>query len=139
MARLIRDVMTANPQTLSSTATLAEAARVMRQADIGDVLVEENGKTVGIVTDRDIVVRGIAAGKNPAETPLSDVFTRGLTSVKPDASIDEAVRLMRENAIRRVAVLDDGEAVGVVSLGDLAAVRDEKSVLGQVSTAPPNK
>jgi CBS domain-containing protein len=139
MPRLVRDVMTAEPKMLSSTATLAEAARVMRQNDIGDVLVEENGKAIGIVTDRDIVVRGIAAGKNPAETPLSDIYSKDLCSVAPTASVDEALRIMREQAIRRVAVIEDGATVGVLSLGDIAAIRDQKSVLGQVSAAPPNK
>lgn len=139
MARLIRDVMTAQPKCLDGTATLADAARAMRGADIGDVLVQEDGKTVGIVTDRDIVVRAIAAGRNPNETTLKDVCTGHLTCVGPDDTVDDAMRLMKQHAIRRVPVLEDGIAVGIVSLGDLAVERDERSVLGQVSAAPPNK
>jgi len=139
MARLIRDVMTSKPKMLASTATLAEAANIMRQDDIGGVLVEENGKPCGIVTDRDIVVRGIAAGKDPKSTPVKEVCSEKLVSVKPDDSVDEAVRLMRERAIRRVPVMDDGNPVGIVSLGDLAMERDQRSALGQVSSAPPNK
>ncbi len=139
MARLIRDVMTSRPRMLSATATLAEAARIMRQDDIGDVLVEDNGRTIGIVTDRDIVVRCIAAGRNPNETPLREVCSTNLLALKPDDSVDEAVRLMRERAVRRIPVMENGKPVGIVSLGDLAVERDQKSVLGQVSAAPPNK
>jgi CBS domain-containing protein len=139
MARLIRDVMSTKPRCLASSATLAEAARIMRQDDIGDVLVEDNGRMCGIVTDRDIVVRGIAAGKNPSETTLKDVVSANLLSLEPDDTIDEAVRLMRERAVRRIPVMEAGKPVGIVSLGDLAIERDEKSVLGQVSAAPPNK
>jgi CBS domain-containing protein len=139
MARLIRDVMTTKPRTLASSATLAEAATIMRQDDIGGVLVEENGKPCGIVTDRDLVVRGIAAGKDPKATPLKEVCSEKLISLEPDDSVDEAVRLMRERSIRRIPVLENGKMVGIVSLGDLALERDQRSVLGQVSAAPPNK
>lgn len=139
MARLVRDVMTAKPRELSSSATLAEAAQIMREDDIGAVLVEESGQTKGIVTDRDIVVRGIAAGKNPNDTPVKEVCSTKLVSVKPDDEIDEAVRIMREQAVRRIPVMEDGHAVGILSIGDLAVERDQSSVLGQVSAAPPNK
>jgi CBS domain-containing protein len=139
MARMIRDVMTTQPRTLSSSATLAEAARVMRRDDIGDVLVEENGKLCGIVTDRDIVVRGVATGRDPNETPLSEVCTKEVVALRPEDSLDEAVRLMRDRAVRRLPVAENGKPVGIVSLGDLAVERDERSVLGQVSAAPPNK
>jgi len=139
MARLIREVMTAEPKTLSPSATLAEAARIMRQDDIGGVLVVEDGKPCAIVTDRDIVVRGIAAGKDPNETKVSEVASKNMVTIGPDASIDEAVRLMRERAVRRIPVMEGGKPIGIVSLGDLAVERDEKSVLGQVSAAAPNK
>ncbi len=139
MARMIRDLMTAKPKTLSPSATLAEAARIMRQEDIGGVLVVDDGKTCGILTDRDIVVRGIAAGKDPNSTSVGDVASKDVVAIEPDASVDEAVRLMRERAIRRIAVMDKGKPIGIVSLGDLAVDRDQRSVLGQVSAAPPNK
>jgi CBS domain-containing protein len=139
MARLIRDVMTEKPRLLPSTATLAEAARIMRQYDIGDVLVEKNGKIAGIVTDRDIVVRGLAAGKDPSETTLGDVSSTDVVCLTPDESVDEAVRVMREKAIRRIPICENGKPVGIVTLGDLAVERDERSVLGHVSAAPPNR
>lgn len=139
MARQIRDVMTAKPKTLSASATLAEAARIMRQEDIGDVLVVDEGKPCGIVTDRDIVVRGIAAGKDPNQTQVKEIASKDVVTLKPDASVDEAIRIMRERAIRRIPVMEGGKPIGIVSLGDLAVERDQKSVLGQVSAAPPNK
>jgi CBS domain-containing protein len=139
MAHSISDVMTATPKRLGARESVAEAARLMRERDIGDILVEKNGKTVGIVTDRDIVVRAIAAGKDPKATPLEDVCSSNLVSVRPDDSIDDAIRLMRERAIRRLPVMDGDEAVGIVSLGDLAVERDRSSVLGQVSAASPNR
>lgn len=139
MARLIRDVMTAKPKTLAGSATLAEAARMMRKEDIGDILVLDDGKPCGILTDRDIVVRGIAAGKDPGKTAVKDIASKDVVTLAPDASIDEAVRLMREHAVRRIPVMESGKPVGIVSLGDLALERDERSVLGQVSAAPPNK
>jgi CBS domain-containing protein len=139
MARSIRDVMTAQPKTLSASATLAEAARIMRQEDIGDVLVMDDGKPCGIVTDRDIVVRGIAAGKDPNQTPLKEVASQNVVTLEPDASVDEAIRLMRERAIRRIPIMEGNKPVGIVSLGDLAVDRDQRSVLGQVSAAAPNK
>lgn len=139
MARLIRDVMTSGPRTVAAKETVAEAARIMRNEDIGDVLVEEDGKPCGIVTDRDIVVRAIAIGKNPEETPIKEICSKQLVSLKPDDSVDEAVRVMRERAIRRIPVMDGGKPVGIVSLGDLAVERDQRSVLGQVSAAAPNK
>lgn len=139
MARLIRDVMTAKPKTLAGSATLTEAARMMRQEDIGDVLVLDDGKPCGIVTDRDIVVRGIAAGTDPGKTAVKDIASKDVVTLAPDASIDEAVRLMREHAVRRIPVMESGKPIGIVSLGDLALERDERSVLGQVSAAPPNK
>lgn len=138
MAKMIRDVMTSKPRTLDAKASLSEAASIMQKEDIGAVLVEEEGKVCGIVTDRDIVVRGIAEGKDTNSTSVKEICTEQLFALKPDDSVEDAIRLMRERAIRRVPVLEDGNAVGIVSLGDLAVERDERSVLGQVSAAPPN-
>jgi CBS domain-containing protein len=136
----IRDVMTANPATLSANATAADAARTMRECDIGDVLVTEDGsgKVCGIVTDRDIVVRAIAEGRDPATTKLSLIASQQMVSVTPVDSVDKAIELMRDRAIRRLAVCEDGKAVGIVSLGDLALDRDRKSALADISAAPAN-
>jgi CBS domain-containing protein len=140
MANKIRDVMTQNPVTLPVTAPVAEAARLMRDEDIGDVLAaDEQGRLVGIVTDRDIVIRAIADGGDCESVDLGRVCTQNVVTVSPDDDVDEAIELMEEKAIRRVVVVEDGKPVGIVTLGDLAIERDPDSVLGQVSAAPANQ
>jgi CBS domain-containing protein len=139
MAKRVREVMTSDPVTLSSDSTLSEAAREMREADIGSVIVLDDGSICGIVTDRDIVVRGIAQGLDPEETPLSEVCSRELVTLSPDEEVDQAVTLMRERGIRRLLVEEAGRPVGIVSLGDLAIERDKRSVLGQISAQPASR
>src|SRR6266508_182244 len=103
-----------------------------------DELDDDGSKVYGIVTDRDIVVRGIAEGLDPRTNTLDDICSRTLTTVSPDDSIDTAVSLMREKAIRRLPVVKRGRPVGIVSIGDLAIERDSHSALADVSAAPPN-
>ena len=100
----IQDVMTTNPTTYPSTTTLIDAARTMRDSDVGDVLVERNGALVGVVTDRDIVVRAVAEARNPSDVRLGDICSRALTTLTPNDSVDDAVRLMRDNALRRLPI-----------------------------------
>ena len=138
MAQQIRELMTSNPVVLPGTASVHEAARAMRDAQIGDVVVIEHNQVCGIVTDRDIVVRTVAETQDPATTTLADICSHSLVTVTPTDSVEEAVRLMRTHAIRRVPVVDGGQAVGIVSLGDLAVERDPGSALGKISDAPPN-
>ncbi len=138
MAVKIRDVMTPNPITLPATSLAIEAARAMRDSDIGNVIVLDGHQICGIVTDRDIVVRAVAEGLDPTSTPLMDICSRVLTTISPQESVDKAVRLMREKAIRRLPVVEDTRPVGIVSIGDLALERDPKSALGNISSAPPN-
>jgi CBS domain-containing protein len=134
----IAAVMTKEPVVLDSDSLLTDAARMMRDSDIGDVIVIEDGSVCGIVTDRDIVVRGIAADKDPATTRLGEVCSKDVTTVSSDTPVEEAVRLMRDRAIRRLPVVDDDRPVGVISLGDLAMERDPSSALADISEAPPN-
>jgi CBS domain-containing protein len=138
MPQRIHDVMTPKPVTLPGTALVHEAARAMRDQDIGDVIVIENQQVCGIVTDRDIVLRMVAEARDPAATRLADICSHALLTVAPTDSIAEAVRLMRTHAIRRLPVVEEGKAVGIVSLGDLAQERDPDSALGEISAAPPN-
>jgi CBS domain-containing protein len=138
MSQRLHDVMTPDPVALPGSATVHEAARAMRDQDIGDVIVVENNQVCGIVTDRDIVVRTVAEARNPAATTLADICSHTLTTVAPTDSVEQAVRLMREKAIRRLPVVEDGRPVGIVSLGDLAVERDPDSALGEISAAPPN-
>jgi len=131
--------MTKTVVQLPAEANLVEAAGAMRDVDIGDVVVTARGVLVGLVTDRDIVVRAVAEGKDPATTRLSDVITEDVVLVRQDASLEDAAELMRQHSVRRLVVTDDvGQVAGVISLGDLAAVRDPASTLGSISSAPPN-
>jgi CBS domain-containing protein len=139
MDQYIRDVMTPNPSTMPAEASAVDAARIMREQDIGDVIVLENNRLCGILTDRDIVVRALAQGANPATTKVGDICSRDLMTVTPNADIGEVTKMMRSKAIRRLPVVETGgRVVGIVTLGDLAVERDTDSVLGQISSAPPN-
>ncbi len=139
MAANIREVMTPNPITLPVTSLAIEAARAMRDSDIGDVIVLDGQTICGIVTDRDIVVRAVAEGLDPASTPLMEICSRELTTIAPHESVDKAVHLMREKAIRRLPVVENKRPVGIVSIGDLALERDPESALGNISAAPANR
>lgn len=138
MAQKIRDLMTPDPLVLQKDASVAEAAKSMKQRDIGDVLVMDGDRLCGIVTDRDIVIRTLAEGKDPKGTPLGEMCSQDLVTVPSDASVEDAVEAVRDRAIRRLPVVDNGRPVGIVSLGDLAMDRDPQSALAQVSAAPPN-
>ena len=138
MAESIREVMTADPRTVDAGATLVEAAREMRDGDVGALIVVENGTVAGIVTDRDIVVRAIADGKDPGSTRVSDVATMNPVTLTVDQTVEDAIRTMREQDIRRIPVVQDGRPAGIVSLGDLAIERDTDSVLADISSEPPN-
>ena len=134
----IRDVMTPSPRALDARATAQEAARVMLDDDIGDVIVSDGDAICGIVTDRDITLRAVAHGKDPGATKLGDICSKDLTTLAPGDSVDDAVRLMRDRAIRRIPVVEDGKPVGVVSIGDLAIDLDAESALADISRAPAN-
>lgn len=124
---------------LPAETTLDEGARAMREKDIGDVVITEGPSLAGMVTDRDIVVRAVADGRDPVSTTLGDVASRDLVMIEQEASSHDAARLMREQAVRRLLVCDDDRRlVGIVSLGDLAVRMDPASALGQISSAPPN-
>jgi CBS domain-containing protein len=135
----IRDVMTPDPRTFPQTAPVVEAARVMREADIGDVIVLDDGDEIcGIVTDRDIVVRTVAEGQDPSQARLGDICTRDPATLSPEDSVGDAVRLMTDKAIRRLPIVESGKPVGIVSLGDLAVSHDPESGLADISAAPAN-
>lgn len=138
MAQKIQDVMTSNPTTCPHTASLVDAAKKMRDEGIGNVVVMNGDEPCGIVTDRDIVVKAVAEGKNPADTTLDEVCAHQLVSVSPGDSVDKAVGIMREKAIRRVAVMDGGKLTGMVSLGDLAIEGSGEKALDDISAAPTN-
>jgi CBS domain-containing protein len=138
MAQQIRELMTPTPVVLPGTASVHETARAMRDAEIGDVIVIEHNQDCGMVTDRDIVVRLVAEVRDPASTPLADLCSHAVVTVRPTDPIEDAVRLMRTHAIRRLPVVEGGQAVGMVSFGDLALERDPHSALGEISATPPD-
>jgi signal-transduction protein with cAMP-binding, CBS, and nucleotidyltransferase domain len=115
------DVATAEPDT-----TLEEIAVMMRDLDTGAIPVVEHGELLGIVTDRDIVVRCLAEGKDPTEVTVDEVISEELETVEPDDDIEEASRLMAQKQIRRLPVCEDGRLVGVISLGDIAVKHSEE-------------
>lgn len=134
----VGEFMTTRPLTMPASATLSDAARQMRDADIGNVIVAESDSIRGIVTDRDIAVRGVAEDLDPSTTALGEILTEQVITVAPHDDAVAAADLMRTYAIRRLPVMDDGRLVGVVSLGDLAVEREPDSVLADISTDDPN-
>jgi CBS domain-containing protein len=99
----------------------------------------EQNRVMGILTDRDIVVRVVAGGQEPAQVKLADICSKELHTVNPTNPVEEAINLMREKAVRRILVVKDDRPVGIVSIGDLAVERDRQSALGDISAAPPNQ
>jgi CBS domain-containing protein len=136
--QLVRDIMTTSIVGLAASATLVEAARDMRVFDIGDVLVIDGDRVTGIVTDRDIVIRAIAADRDPAQTTVGEIASPDPIVIEPDQPAAEAVQLMRDHALRRLPVCENGHLVGVLSLGNLATERDPESALADISAAPPD-
>ena len=93
----------------------------------------------GILTDRDIVVRAVADGLDVTATHAGDVVSRELVLLSPEDTVERAISLMREHAVRRIPVVDGDRPVGIVSIGDLALERDQESALAEISAAPPNR
>jgi CBS domain-containing protein len=121
----IRDVMTSGPTSSEPTATVVDAARIMAQEDVGPVPVVEGGRVVGMVTDRDIVVRVVAEGKDPSSTTLGDIASTDVVTVEADTNLDEALTLMSAHQVRRLPVTENGELVGIVAQADVARAADE--------------
>ncbi|HEX6639981.1 MAG TPA: CBS domain-containing protein [Thermoanaerobaculia bacterium] len=119
---LIKEVMTANPTCCKPTDKLDSVAKLMLAHDCGEIPVCDGTKLVGVITDRDIVCRAIAAGKTPVAVPVSDVMTREVHTVAEDDKLEEALELMEEKLVRRLPVVNDsGRIVGIVSQADLVA------------------
>lgn len=138
MTSTLEDVMSTDLVTCPATTTIEDAARLMRDHNIGDVLVTgDDGQLTGIVTDRDLVVRCLADGAAP-DSPIAQACSSDLASVAAGSSVDDAAQLMRDRSLRRLPVVDQGRAVGIVTLGDLAIGQDPNSALGEISAAAPN-
>jgi CBS domain-containing protein len=137
MAETVRDVMTSDPKSVDADATVKDAAELMANENIGNVLVVENGEVQGILTDRDIVLRVIAKGEG-GDASVREAATSGVESLSPDDSLDDAIKKMEQADVRRLPVVEDGKPVGIVSLGDLAVEKDRDSALADISAASPN-
>ncbi|MBM7490466.1 CBS domain-containing protein [Micromonospora luteifusca] len=134
----VGEFMTTRLVTMDGNETLIAAAQEMRDSAIGDVVVTDGDSVVGIVTDRDITVRGVAENMDPGSTRLSQVTTRDVITVSQYDDVVAAADLMRTYAVRRLPVIDDGRLVGLVSMGDLAVEREPQSVLADISADDPN-
>ena len=128
----VRDVMTPGPIGVDYDQSVGEAARAMRDWGVGAILVVSNGSLYGLVTDRDLVVRAVAEGRG-ADEPVGPLSSANLIGVDADASVREAMRLMRQHAVRRLPVLKGGQVAGIVSLGDLAMQDEPDLAFAQLS------
>ena len=130
---LVRHIMTAAPKTLRPERTVADAAGLMEQYDVGVIpLADEDGTLVGLVTDRDLVLRIIAKQQDPRDVRLGDVATRNVITTTPDTNVSDARDLMAENKVRRLPVVKEGKLVGIVALGDIAVADASKRAVGEV-------
>lgn len=129
----VKDIMTPNAECISPDASLADAARKMRDLDVGPLPVCGQDRLVGMITDRDIAVRAIAEGRDPKTTHVSDVMTEKIVYCFEDQDVGDASHLMQENQIRRLVVLSrEKRLVGIVSLGDLATESGDRQRVGKV-------
>ena len=142
-SRQIRDVMTPNPECVSEKDSLRDVARIMKDQDTGVVPVVEGKRIIGLITDRDIVVRGLAEGKDLESVRVNEIMTKSVRSVREDASVNDVLNMMGSSEIRRVPVVNgNDELVGIVSLGDIASQGNQDGKVGRavenISEAPPN-
>jgi CBS domain-containing protein len=133
----IQDLMTSDPKTVTSASTVVDAAKIMKQEDAGIVPIVDGERVVGVVTDRDIAIQVVAAGKDPQSTKVSEVASKNLVTIDPQQGLDEALRLMAQHQIRRLPVVEeDGRLVGIVAQADVARQGDDSrtgDVVQQIS------
>ena len=134
----VQEIMTHDPVTVEATDTLVDAARLMRDHDTGAVIATDAGKVRGIVTDRDVVVRAVADGRDPSTVHIDEICSDQLVTLNPQDRIETAIETMRRHDVRRLPVVDGERPIGILSLGDLAIERDEHSALADIASAPPN-
>lgn len=121
MAKNVRDAMTSNPRSIEPSTMVADAAKLMKTEDVGSLPIVEGDQLVGMVTDRDIVIRVVAERKDPQSTTVGEVASRDLVTVDPEQDLDEALRLMAQHQVRRLPVAEeDGRLVGILAQADVA-------------------
>ena len=125
MAESVRDAMTVDPRSIGRSVSVVEAALLMRQEDIGSLPITDDERLVGMITDRDIATRVVAAAADPKMTSVADVYSRDLVSVEPDDDLEAALGLMARHQIRRLPVVENGRLVGIVAQADIALREDE--------------
>jgi CBS domain-containing protein len=135
MAKSVRDAMTDGPRSIAASASVVEAARLMRDEHIGSLPVTEDDRLVGMITDRDITTRVVAEGAAPETTSVGDVYSRDLISVEPNNDLDEALQLMARHQVRRLPVVENGRLVGMVAQADIALKDNERTgqLVGAIS------
>jgi CBS domain-containing protein len=138
MVKTVADVMTKNPVAMSSDSSVLEAAKAMSDFRIGSVVVMEKDRPSGIVTDRDITVKAVATGGDPSKTTLGEICSHDLAAVRPDQSIEDAIKVMKSHDVKRVVVMTDSKLEGIVSLGDLTSRGLGEDVQDDLSKAEPN-
>ncbi len=125
MATSVRDAMTEDPRSIGASASVVEAARLMRQERIGSLPITDDEQLVGLITDRDITTRVVAEAADPKVTSVGDVCSRDLISVEPGNDLEEALELMARHQVRRLPVVENGRLVGIVAQADIALKEDE--------------
>ncbi len=123
----VRELMTGDPATVDSNATLGEVATLMKQQDCGSIPVVDGGRLVGIVTDRDIVVRAVAAGKDPKTLRVTEVMSAGPITIGPDEDVKRAEKVMADRQIRRLPVVENGSLVGILVTAQIARSENEST------------
>jgi CBS domain-containing protein len=131
MALLVRHAMTESPKTLGPNMSAADAAGLMAQFDVGAIPVAGDQGLIGLVTDRDIVVRVVAKRRDPVGVPLGEIATQVLVTVTPDTQLSDALETMAEHKVRRLPVVKDGDLVGILAMGDAALAASSKRALGE--------
>jgi CBS domain-containing protein len=134
MANSVRDAMTEDPRSIGKSVSVVEAARLMREQDIGSIPITDDEKLVGMITDRDITTRVVAEAADPKMTTVEDVYSPDLISVEPDKDLEEALRLMARHQVRRLPVVEDGRLVGIVAQADIA-LRENETRTGELVEA----
>lgn len=116
----IGDIMTRDVRTIDRNSTVEQAARMMKELNVGSIPVTENGNVIGIITDRDVVLRNVADGRTAADTRVEEVMSKTVVTATPDMDVHRAADLMAQNQIRRLPIVENDRMVGIVSIGDLA-------------------
>ena len=124
----VRELMTTEPTTVEPKATLGEVATLMKQEDCGSIPVVEAGRLVGIVTDRDIVIRGVAGGTDPKTQRVSTIMSADPVTIGADDDVTEAEKIMADRQIRRLPVIEDGRLVGIIVTAQIARADDKRKV-----------